>query len=204
MGFHVHIDVSTLSIEQLIKVCQNFVKYEDVFDSLLPPSRRTKSPESNRFFQSNRDAIGYSSNSNRERHQALENCQGDITALASMMNPKGRYYKLNLQNLSTQRQLTLEFRQHSATVNYQNVSAWIRLCAAFVRNSACLAAPKPFQKGRTLDFQFNALFYYVIKDRALCEFYRVRAQELAEPPIIASLEDESCCTGCAQNCGRCS
>jgi hypothetical protein len=190
MGFHVHVDVSSLSIEQLVKVCQNFIKYEDAIDSFLPPSRRTGSSESDSYFKSNRDAISFSSsNSNRERHQALAKCQ-DVHALASMMNPEGRYFKLNLQNLVQGRQSTLEFRQHSATTDYPKVSAWVRFCVALVQHSAYVASPTSFKPGRSLDYQFDAMFHYVVKDRALRDFYRVRAAELrAGQP--------SCCSGCA-------
>ena len=185
MGFHVHIDVSHLSLRQLIKVCQNFIKYETVFDSFMPLSRRNGSPESERFFRSNRSSVP--GNNNKQRHYALANC-ADIQSLAGMMNQNGRYHKLNLQNLVSGRQPTIEFRQHSATLNYQKVSAWVRFCSAFVNNSARLSSPSPFLPNRSLDQEFEALFQYVIKDRALRAFYKERQSHLDD--------DEDCCTQC--------
>ena len=162
MSFHVHVDVSDLSLQQLVKVCQNFIKYETVFDSFMPETL------GERFCKSNQQAIGY--HTNRERHRALAKCES-IAALVRMLNPAGRYYKLNLQNLVSGRQSTLEFRQHPATTDHQSVTYWIRLCVALVRNSAILAEPTPFNENRSLQFRFDALFFYVIKDRALRDIY---------------------------------
>jgi len=189
MGFHVHIDVSKLSVQQLIKVCQNFIKYEDVMDSFMPLSRRSGSEECDRYCKSNRDSVGQ--DTNKQRHVALENCY-DVESLADMINYDGRYYKLNLQNLVSGRQPTMEFRQHSATLDYTKVSSWIRFCTAFVNNSARLASPKSFQEGRDLDFQFYALFQYVIKDRALREFYNTRRHLMSNN----SNSNDACCTSC--------
>ncbi|KAG7341960.1 putative amidoligase enzyme [Nitzschia inconspicua] len=187
MGFHVHVEVAKLTQNQLNKICQNFVKYEDVFDSFLPSSRRSGSKESDRYFKSNRDHIGYLSN--RERLQALEQCH-DILSLASLMNPgRDRYFKLNLQNLVTKRQPTLEFRQHSATANFSKVAHWIRLCVLLVRSSANSPPPKPFSMDRSLEFQTYCLFKDVVKDLALKDYYLQRQQEIHK---------ESCCScdGC--------
>jgi len=191
MGFHVHVDVSTLSLAQLIKVCQNCIKYEAVIDALVPPSRRTGSPECDEYFQSNRDAMHEAGfYTNKMRHQALEYCTS-VKSLAKMMNPNGRYHKVNLQNLVTGRQPTIEFRQHSATSNSRKVNSWVRFCIALVNNSAKLAPPKPLRPSRDLDFCFDALFQYVIKDRALREYYRGRRDDLEIEAEIA------CCSGCA-------
>lgn len=134
----------------------------------------------------------------KERHLALANCQ-NIQDLSNLINPDGRYYKLNLQNLVTGRQPTLEFRQHSATINYQKVAGWVRFCTLFVQNSAKYKAPTPFKQGRTVDFGMDALFQYVIKDRALRNFYKGRLEELAHEE-----DDDACCSGCAHGsaCGK--
>merc|ERR1712232_736673 len=130
-------------------------------DSFMPPSRRNGSDECDRYFQSNRKSVP--GDSNQRRHDSLSRCRS-LNELSSLMNPgENRYYKLNLQNLITRRQPTLEFRQHSATLNYEKINFWIRFCTAFVRNSARLAPPTPLKEGRSVEFQFQALFHYVIK-----------------------------------------
>jgi hypothetical protein len=207
MGFHVHVDVSTLHNSQLVKLCQNFKKYEEVMDSFLPPSGRTGSKESNRFFRSNRESVPGSNH--RERSLALSRCK-DMHSLSTLMNANNegnnnsRYYKLNLQNLVTGRQTTVEFRQHSATVKYPKVAAWIRFCMGLVENLAKLAPPRSFQEDRSLNFKWDALFQYVIKDRALRDFYKQRALEVgAGAEGEAALVVSCACHGLQHQCHEC-
>mmetsp|Transcript_26068 Transcript_26068/g.57421 ORF Transcript_26068/g.57421 Transcript_26068/m.57421 type:complete len:447 (-) Transcript_26068:543-1883(-) len=178
------IDVSDLSLRQLVKMCQNFVKFEEVLDLFTAeqssPAGRQRGEDreaGSRFCQcqSNKQALGC--HSNGERHLVLTKCE-TITALVRMMNPVvGWNYKLNLRNLvSDHRRSTIKFRQHPATTNHLSLTHWVRLCVAFVRNSALLAEPTPFRENRSLDFRFDALFFYVIKDRALREIYRKRKE----------------------------
>ncbi len=200
MGYHVHIDVQSLTHEQLVKVCQNFIKYEDAMDSFMPFSRRTGSSESNRYFQSNRSSVAMSRGiiSNRMCHDALEQTDSTVE-LVDLMNQQGRYYKLNLQNLKTCRQPTIEFRQHSASMNYDKISVWIRFCIAFVQNSAKLPSPKPFNDDRSVDYKVDKLFEWVIKDRALRNMYMERRKHFQEDNDEG---DALCCSGCVSG-GRC-
>ena len=94
-------------------------------DSFMPPSRRNGSPECDNYFKSNRKSVQPVGATNKQRHVALSHCC-NVATLARMMNEDGRYYKLNLQNLVTGRQPTIEFHQHSATLNYDKISAWVR------------------------------------------------------------------------------
>jgi Putative amidoligase enzyme len=121
-----------------------------------------------------------------------------MQALAELMNPNSsRYHKVNLQNLISGRQPTIEFRQHSATSNPKKVNNWVRFCITLVNNSAQLASPSPFRKGKDIDSQFEALFQFVVKDRALRDYYRGRRQ-------VLELEDEeACCQSCARGGGAC-
>lgn len=206
MGFHVHIDVSTLSLSQLIKVCQNYIKYEAAIDTMMPRSRRTGSPQSDQYFQSNRRSVSHNNIlTGRQCLAGLAAC-ADTESLVRLMNDgNSRYYKLNMQNLVTGRQPTIEFRQHSGTMKYDKVSAWVRFCVLFVVNSAKLVAPGPFEANRSLDFQFEALFHYVIKDRALRNFYRQRRNALHHGGDDDDGDHgEACCSGCAVggSCGK--
>ena len=89
-GFHVHVDVSMYSATQIEKICQQFVKYEHVIDTFMPPSRRTGSDESNQFFRSNRDAV---QNAARlDPIEALSREGQSIVRLANLMNPEGKRY----------------------------------------------------------------------------------------------------------------
>lgn len=192
-GFHVHVDVSRYSMSQLVKICQQFVKYEDAIDSFMSPWRRTNSSQSQQFFQSNRKAVREFTMD--EPIRALGTCPLDVHSLSDHMNPNNeRYFKLNLQNLVTGRQPTLEFRQHASTPNYEDVSAWVRFCTLFCSNAAKLRSPGKFSDDTYGEAEFNALFWYVIKDRALRDFYRKRRNEEQE---------DACCNECSRG-GQCS
>ena len=117
----------------------------------------------------------------------------DLSSLAAVMNPNSsQYSKLNLQNLVSGHQPTIEFRQHLATASYNKVAAWICFCIAFVVNSARLAPPKPLKEGRTVDEKFDVLFLYIIKDRALHNFYQKHCEQVSNEK-----EQEHCCRDCA-------
>ena len=197
MGFHVHVDVSNLSLSELKKVCQNFIKYEDVMDTFMPNSRRSGSEESMRYFASNQEAVP--GHSLKQKMAYLESCSS-LTELVTAMNPKGRYYKLNLTNLDEGRQETVEFRQHSATYDYHKIAAWVRFCIWFVVHAAKFRPPKAFAVGRSNEYKFQALFDYIIKDRALKQFYTARRQHHRRK---GDTEEEPCCVACAHG-GICS
>jgi len=190
MGFHVHVGVQGYGLSDLIKICQNYIKYEDAIDSFMPKSRRTGSKESNQYCKSNKYAVADRRISNKERNFILSCCRSTIN-LCNVMNPEGRYYKLNLQNLATNRQKTIEFRQHSGTSDFKKINAWIRFCVLFTTISKRNVAPKCLKSSRGVDEQFDMLFEYVVKDRALKAFFLERRRQL-----MRGGDDESCCSDC--------
>ena len=198
MGFHVHLDVSNYSIAELIKICQQYVKYESAIDSMLPLSRRTGSRESNEFFRSNSDVAKDQFGKDEEGLLiALGSCK-NYHDLAEIMNPyNSRYYKLNLQNLTSGRQNTFEFRQHSSTADYEKVDAWVRFCVRFCENSIGSEKPTQFaRRSQSVDELFDDLFQNIIRDSVLHSFYKDRRH-------LLSVDDEGdgCCHGCVAGRG---
>lgn len=196
MGFHVHVGVEGYTLQQLIKICKNFIKYEDAIDSFMPQSRRTGSDNSDRYCKSNKYALASHYVSNKERHNTFNSCRS-INELCYLMNPEGRYYKLNLQNLASNRQETIEFRQHSGTSDFKKINAWIRFCVLFVTMSKRNVAPKCLKDSRGVEEEFDMLFEYVVKDRALKAFFVERRDQLSLGG------DDACCTECSvgHECG---
>jgi hypothetical protein len=108
-----------------------------------------------------------------ERHDnplnAIFSCQ-TRKDLYELINPnmfRQRYHKLNLQNLATGRQPTIEFRQHHSTKDVVEIVAWVRFCVLFVTSAARLP---PFDNLSQIDHvkeyegaTFNHLFDTIIK-----------------------------------------
>ncbi|KAL7532441.1 hypothetical protein ACHAXR_008343 [Thalassiosira sp. AJA248-18] len=175
---HVQIDVSTLSLQQIIKVCQNFVKYEEGMDSFVPWHRREDRCETCR---SNKQAMA--GDTNKERNQQISKC-GTAEELIEFLNPmETHHYKLNLRRLvdatgQSAPKRSIEFRQHTSSKDKATVTHWIRFCTAFVRNSARLRAPMALNETTSIEEEFALLFEYVVKDRALRNFYREKKDKM--------------------------
>mmetsp|Transcript_17532 Transcript_17532/g.37031 ORF Transcript_17532/g.37031 Transcript_17532/m.37031 type:complete len:587 (-) Transcript_17532:711-2471(-) len=173
-SIHVQIDVSKLSLQQIIKVCQNFIKYEEAIDSIMPWHRRENRCHNCR---SNKQAM--KGDTNKERNQRISKCE-TLRELVHFLNPTNNHYKLNLRRLvgdnshQSYPNQSIEFRQHPSSKDKTTVTHWIRFCTAFVRNSARLRAPMALKATTSLEEEFDLLIEYVVKDRALRNFYRER------------------------------
>lgn len=166
-SLYVQIDVSTLSIQQITKICQNYVKYEEAIDSLHSYNRRENKCNQCR---SNKLAVGDEGCTNKQRNQRIANCQS-LDELVSCMNPKHDVqYKLDLRSTLN----SIEFRQHTSSKDKTTVTNWIRFCTAFVLNSARLRSPMALKSTTSIEEEFDLLFEYVVKDRAIRNYYRER------------------------------
>ena len=196
MGFHVHVSVKGFTLGMLKNLCKNFVEHEDVMDAFMPPSRHDSA-----YCQSNKKSIrNYSGTIAKKcvyRHRAIDACESP-RELCALMNPKGRYYKLNLQNLVTGRQETVEFRQHSATASTKKVLAWARFCVLFVKNSASVPAP---ERDTGATEQFHALFNNIIRCDTLKQVYKGRMDESTLDFASLAISDHrrrACCHECTR------
>jgi len=135
MGLHVHIGIvekekNKDSLLVLQHISWNFCRFECIMDTFFDKSR-----VGNRFCKSNREAFVDAECDDDETIERIIFECGTRDSLFRLVNPSGRYHKLNLINLKTGRQPTIEFRQHNATDQFEDIEAWTRFCIAFIQKS---------------------------------------------------------------------
>lgn len=113
-GLHVHFDASDLDVNALKNILRRYAAHEAEIDAFMPASRRGNE---NTYCKSIRGFV-----------------QGNFETISSIRDlvarQNSRYYKVNLQSIS--RHGTIEFRQHSGTVNAAKIANWVRFLAAFI------------------------------------------------------------------------
>lgn len=177
-GMHVHIDAEGYGFKNLRNIAKCFVKFENFFDNIMPTSRRANN---NRYIQSNRAKWGdYSDRSANSAMNAFDRA-GNFAELYNANQAGSRYYKLNLEPIG--RYNTVEFRQHSGSLDGAKATNWVRLLIAFVEQAA-IARPRARNDNKTLspaeDMQrFFAMFDVPADVRT---FYMARRRELHRDP----------------------
>lgn len=118
-GIHVHFDAEDMTVPQIWNIYKAYALNEDVFDLIMPHSRKANHNT-------------YCLPLNEQVHD-IENVLAPTT-LSRLRRLVGfnRYHKVNLQSLF--RQNTIEFRQHSGSLNREKVSNWIKLLYSFIQN----------------------------------------------------------------------
>jgi len=118
-GFHVHVDAQDLSGATLINIVNRYARYEAQIDAFMPSSRRG----SNNYYC--------------KPMASVANTLSSLGLTASTQQVMGqihdRYWKLNLASFV--RHGTVEFRQHSGTVESKKMIPWIIFCINFVEAS---------------------------------------------------------------------
>jgi hypothetical protein len=172
-GFRLHVSAQGLKCDGLVILCQQFIKYEDAIDSILPPTRRSRSVASNSYFKSNKSALHLSTK--KERNVAIANCS-NTEQLIRLLNHDGKCYKLNLCNLSRgQQHPMIEFRSHSSTSNKLKIQSWVGLCLSIVGTAEEGSRnPAAFKESRTLEEEFEGLLKNIIKQRIIRDFFERR------------------------------
>jgi Putative amidoligase enzyme len=105
-GLHIHFDAHGFGLQQVKNMLFNYAAFENEIDSFMPNSRRANN---NTYCKS---VIGYETRV--ERASNMQQLAGVFSS---------RYFKVNLQSYS--RHNTIEFRQHSGTVEFKKISNWI-------------------------------------------------------------------------------
>lgn len=133
-GFHVHFDAADLSLEHLRAIVTRYAAHEAKIDAFMPPSRRGNA---NNYCRGLGALVGSPAFRRAANLGQLVEAQ------------PGRYFKVNLQSHRVHG--TVEFRQHSGTLDAPKAVNWVRFLAAFVEEcrakadgrAAQAAAPAP-------------------------------------------------------------
>ena len=114
-GYHVHLDAAGLTASDIRAIVTRYADHESEIDAFMPPSRRGNE---NTYCGSIRPLA------RSERFQRAETIRDLVNAQG------GRYFKVNLQSYYVHK--TIEFRQHSGTVNAAKVPNWVLFLEQFV------------------------------------------------------------------------
>lgn len=119
-GLHVHVGTNDLSANDAAMILSRYARFESVIDSWMPESRR----ESRNSFCRSIQPIVQGRINNRS--------WANIADVASQFG-RDRYFKVNMDAYARHR--TIEFRQHSGTVNAGKIENWVRFLLAFIEAS---------------------------------------------------------------------
>lgn len=115
-GFHVHVNARDLAIDSIVQIAARYNRFEEEINRFMPASRRESRycrPISELFYN----------------HSIERILRGGTNYLGHL----DRYHKVNLAAFA--RHGTVEFRQHSGTVNAEKMEKWVRFCLGFVESS---------------------------------------------------------------------
>lgn len=116
-GLHVHVDAGDLSVPQIASIMRRYQTYQTEINRFMPASRRDSRWAKRISNDLINTVLGYASPANLRRNAGYID----------------RYHAVNVAAYA--RHGTIEFRQHSASVNNNKVAHWIAFCLHFVATS---------------------------------------------------------------------
>lgn len=119
-GLHVHVGVGAAPLGFFKNLVKLYSAFEPAIDSLMPASRRASA---NMFCRSMTAASS-------RTIDAATSFDGVLHAVSGTIHGERRYFKLNLAAYARHR--TVEFRQHSGTLDGNKARKWTVLCLRMV------------------------------------------------------------------------
>jgi len=157
-GLHVHIGARDLTDAEYCNVFVNYMYLQSLIDSFLPQSRRNSRWAKRLNMYESRVLVA---TTKRAMYVAL-NCD--------------RYFAVNAH--AYERHNTIEFRQHSGSVEYNKITNWLAFCVKLVewsKNNRLTAESAP----RTID-------EIAFLNEAEKEYFKQRAARFAEREAVAA------------------
>lgn len=121
-GLHIHHDASDFKAQNFKNLLTLYARFEETVDSMMPKSRRGNN---NRYCKSVKSLLSLSNYVGRLNQLV------DIVEIINFVG--GRYVKLNFKSFMSHG--TVEFRQHSGSVEFTKIWNWVRLTQGFVERS---------------------------------------------------------------------
>jgi hypothetical protein len=185
-GFHVHIGIEDFSADSMRNLALYYAANEAGIDLIMPPSRRAST---NNYLRSQLATFD-GADETAKFNAACTLLKGARTtsevihrAISGCPRSQGtdRYRKLNFAAFFRQR--TVEFRQHSGTIEADKVEHWLRFCMAMVER-----APTARFSTRRKARPAADLFWEMLRDLKLSpeskKFHQMRRRELAKADAL--------------------
>lgn len=144
-GLHIHFDAAGFGLEQMKNVVVNYANYEAIIDSFMPQSRRANN---NTYCRSISDLA------------TRVDRAANISQLVGLQGT--RYQKLNLTSYN--RHGSIEFRQHSGTIEFDKIKNWVLFLHNLVEYSktkqvgdATMASLTKFQQPEIINYLHNRI-----------------------------------------------
>lgn len=154
-GMHIHFDAEGMNLQTWKNLFKNYISYEGIIDSFMPSSRRANN---NTYCKSLLNGL-----SKEQIFRKIDACN-TISQIAGYYST--RYFKVNAQSYS--RHKTVEFRQHSGTIEFEKIEMWIR----FLHNLISFSQTKTTTQS---DFESLSIF----NQPEILNYLHARIQSLA-------------------------
>lgn len=180
-GLHIHHGVEDFTLKTFKNLFILYGKYEEAIDSIMPESRRK---DNARYCRS---MIRY--NNYEEYVQLIEQCKSVDQIIYDVANGD-RYRKLNVKPFVVQG--TIEFRQHSGTIDADKIINWLMLNQAMIVKAKAGGIVKAKEK------EYNEIGYLLhvlgILRKTTCteelyemgKFFKKRMRQLNKEMVMAA------------------
>lgn len=125
-GLHIHFDARNLQINDWKNIYKNYISLEEEIDSIMPMSRRDST---NTYCKS----LLYRIQTKEQAFSIIDSCN-TVNEISRKITGNDRYYKINAESFT--RHGTVEFRQHSGTIEFDKINNWVKICSALIDKSS--------------------------------------------------------------------
>lgn len=157
-GLHVHQDAHDFKADTFKKLFALYINYEGVIDSMMPNSRRLSE---NNYCDTIRKDRRWDSQADIKSANQIQYMLDKIKTCKtaqeiSNLYQGDRYHKLNIEAFVAHG--TIEFRQHSGTIEFDKISNWIILTNMMVEKSFEQVAAFKFNPIKDNYYEFSRRF----------------------------------------------